>query len=63
MLGWMIPTLICIAYFLSEARRAPIIEDDVLGSGDDEAGDRLVSPSAEPKIVEQKLLKHSGTDQ
>ena len=28
MLGWAIMTLACVGYFLGEAARAPIIEDD-----------------------------------
>ncbi len=38
MLAWAIVFLVCLGYFMNEARRAPIVEDT---AGDDARIDRL----------------------
>lgn len=42
MIGWAIVCLICLGYFISEARRAPIMEDIAADNAEDAPTDWVV---------------------
>ena len=50
MLGWMIVLLVCIGYFLNEARRAPVIEDDASDDADEALSNRSHAPPPKPLV-------------
>ena len=63
MLGWMIPTLACIGYFLYEARRAPIIEDDGTNDHEPEPFGRSQAPHFDLQTAEPVRNAHAPLNQ
>jgi hypothetical protein len=54
MIWWMIALLTCIGYFLNEARRAPVIEEDDTSDGVEvKTGNASTLPCSSPKVTEQ----------
>ena len=60
MLGWMIVLLVCIGYFLNEAWRAPIIEDDESDCASEAPPDDSDANRPEPPVASSpKPHRHS----
>lgn len=63
MLGWIVLTLAGLAYFLNEALRAPVIEQDESDGGAAASPDHASPPVSEPDAVPQQRPVHDTSDQ